>query len=84
MVLFFSKVFHLQMHLLNFPKLYQQTIHDNALKIVLKIQIYKQCTARYIHTCRWEKLVNISLHILLPSLYRIVLEAQPITVALTK
>lgn len=38
----------------------------------------------YIHTCRWEKLVNISLHILLASLYRIVLEAQPITVALTK
>lgn len=83
MVLFFSKVFHLQMYLLNFSKLYQQTIHDNALKIVLKIQIYKQCTAIYIHV-DGEKLVNISLHILLPRLYRIVLEAQPITVALTK
>lgn len=49
MVLFFSKVFHLQMHLLNFSKLHQQTIHDNALKIVLKIQIYIQYTVIYIH-----------------------------------
>lgn len=83
-MLFFSKVFNLQMHLLNFSKIYQQTRHDNALKIVLKIQIYIQCTAINIHVDGWEKLVNISLHILLHSLYRIVLEAQPITVALTK
>lgn len=83
-MLFFSKVFHLQMHLLNFSKLYQQTIHDiKCIKNCFKdTNIYTMY--RYIHTCRWEKLVNISLHILLPSLYRIVLEAQPITVALTK